>query len=669
MEIITGSSTSAILMFFCILMPFACGFTGWVFGTIGKAQKDYTLQKVEHALFYTTTTGMFIASLALIGHEGAAFTLPGMVGLGLNFTLDGMRLILCILTTFCWLCSAIFTTVDLRKTVRKTRYRLYMLMTEGAVFGVFLAADLFTLLVFFEIMGICAWVLVCHNEKPQTMHAANSYLVYAILGGLVSLMGLFLLYNALGTLEITLLAQKAANYTNKTHLYVAGALTMFTFACKSAMFPLHTWLCQSYTAAPTPTTALLSTILSKTGIFGILIITTQLFRFDIKVGTIILIFGVLTMLCGAILGVFSVDLKGTLAYSSMSQIGFILVGVGMQGILGADGGLAVWGLILHICNHSLFKLCLFLSTSTIFTCTGRTDLNLNKIRGFGRGKILLMFCFGMASLGIMGVPFWSGYISKTLLHDSIIEAIAHFAHISHYFTLFLQGIEALFLFAGGLTVVYILKLFICIFIEKNTDKGLQESYNRKNKRYCNKLSSAVYIFIGMLSPILGLTAHQTMEQIGGLGLAFTSTHEPHHVVHYFSLAALTGAFISLSIGTVLYLLVVRKFIIKNNVYRELWPKKLEIETQVYKPLLFNILPFIITLFARILSRSFEWIIAFFRKILFWNSGDGTITPMEDILFTVYEQQPKGIRGFAGSLAFSLMLFGFGMIAILLYLLF
>ena len=154
--------------------------------------------------------------------------------------------------------------------------------------------------------------------------------------------------------------------------------------------------------APAPASALLSGILTKTGIFGILVISCRMMVHEERWGAFVLVIGVITMFLGALLALFSVNFKRTLACSSVSQIGFILVGVGMLVLLGEENTLAARGTFLHMVNHSLFKLILFLVAAIIYQNTHKLDLN--DIRGFGRKKPLLMFCYLMGALGIGGIP-------------------------------------------------------------------------------------------------------------------------------------------------------------------------------------------------------------------------------------------------------------------------
>ena len=131
----------------------------------------------------------------------------------------------------------------------------------------------------------------------------------------------------------------------------------------------------------------------------------------------------------------------------MSQIGFIIVGVGMQGVLGHHNALAVRGSILHLLNHSLIKLVLFMVAAIIFMNIGK--FKLNDVKGFGRKKPALMFAAGFAILGVIGVPLWNGYVSKTLIHESIVEYIemVHGTGWAYGF----KAIEVLFIIAGGMT--------------------------------------------------------------------------------------------------------------------------------------------------------------------------------------------------------------------------
>ena len=343
----------------------------------------------------------------------------GICGMGLHFTMEGFRMVYAMVAAFMWMMTTILSREYFMHHDNRNRFYLFMLATLGATMGVFLSSDLFTTFIFFEIMSFTSYVWVAQEENAASLRAAATYLAVAVIGGLVMLMGIFILYHELGTLDMNEIFIAGQLYENKALLYGAGTCLLIGFGAKAGAFPLHIWLPKAHPVAPAPASALLSGILTKTGIFGILVISCDLFLHDSTWGGLILGIGVLTMFGGALLAVFSIDLKRTLACSSMSQIGFILVGVGMQGLLGEENALAVHGTLTHMVNHSVIKLVLFMAAGIIFMNIHALDLN--EIRGFGRKKPLLMISFLIGALTIAGIPLLGGYISKTLLHESIVE--------------------------------------------------------------------------------------------------------------------------------------------------------------------------------------------------------------------------------------------------------
>ena len=153
------------------------------------------------------------------------------------------------------------------------RYYCFWLLTQGALMGVFLAADLFTLFVFFEMMSFTSYVWVVQNETEEALRAGGTYLAVAVIGGMTLLVGLLLLQDLFGTLEISQLRAlaEALPAERRTQLYVAGGCCLVGFGAKAGMFPLHIWLPKAHPVAPAPASALLSGILTKSGVFGVLI--------------------------------------------------------------------------------------------------------------------------------------------------------------------------------------------------------------------------------------------------------------------------------------------------------------------------------------------------------------------------------------------------------------
>jgi len=582
------------------------------------------------------------------------FSIPAFCGLGLNFTLDGFRIVYCLIAAFMWAMTGLFSVQYFSHYKNKMRYHFFSVITFLATEGVFLSVDFYTLFIFFEIMSLASYTWVAYDEKRDSIKAADTYMAVAVIGGLVMLMGIFLLYSVTGTLNFNDLKYAFFDYgvaslnpSDINKLWAAGLCMLFGFFAKAGAFPLHIWLPKAHPVAPAPASALLSGILTKAGMFGVLILSCRVFLSNDTWGAIILVTGVITMLHGAVLALFSVDLKRTLACSSVSQIGFVLVGVGMSVLLGEENAMAIRGALMHMANHSLIKLCLFMAAGVVFMNVHKLDLN--DVRGFGRKKPLLMYIFLMGALGIGGMPLFNGYISKTLIHESIVEytELIETAKVFSYFSVSaLKCIEWIFLFSGGLTVAYMTKLFVCLFIEKNEDDSVQAGFNELNGKYMSFLSAAALTLSATVLPILGLLPDKTLAVMGEMSKEFLHSSELE-TVHWFSFGNIKGALISITIGALVYFVFVRLFLMskvpvnefgikeledvisgktkkqkeeaKVKRYINRWNKYLDLENAVYRPVLMKFLPFIFGVICRFLDSIVDWVVVFLRKTIYKDS--------------------------------------------------
>lgn len=548
----------------------------------------------------------------------------------LSFVYSGFQGIFGILTVFAWFAAFLFSIEYMKNDIHVIRYYIFNLLTLGATLGIFFAEDLFTLFVFFEIMSFTSFMWVAHRQTKESLYAAGTYLGIAIAGGMAILMGLFIVYDRLGTLVISDLAVKTGGLILSgdtiTSLYAAAGCMFAGFAAKAGAFPVHVWLAQSYTEAPSPETALLSAILSKTGVFGIVLITACILPFSREWGMFVLIIGVITMVLGGIRGLMSNNFKTTIAYSSMSQIGLIFVGIGMQGLYSEilsypssltgieQYHLAVDGTLLHMVNHVFVKLVLFLIAGVVLMQTG--SLELNKVRGFGRKKPFLLVTFLLAAAGIGGVPLLNGYVSKALLHESIVEYTALVGGGAAF-----KSIEYLLVFSGGLTVAYMIKLFVVLFLEKNEDARLQAEYEAK-KNYASLLSRTAIAVCALPILLIGLIPNISADKIAEYGQDFVSVlpiegleKEP---VNYFSLANLSGALVSIVIGVVVYFLIVRLLMLRKKEagYRDIFPVWLDMEKYVYRAVFYTAIPAVLGIISRILDSIVDTFVVFLRKTVY-----------------------------------------------------
>lgn len=608
--------------------------------------------------------------------------IPGFCGMGMHLRLDGFRIIYVLIAIVMWAVCGLFSLEYMRHYGNRRRYYFFFWITFLATAGVFLSADLYTTFIFFEIMSFTSYVWVAFDERKESLRAAETYLAVAVIGGLVMLMGLFLLYDMTGTLEMDGLGRAVEEVLSGNgvygsggtgRLYAAGGLLLFGFGAKAGCFPLHIWLPKAHPVAPAPASALLSGILTKAGVFGIVVVSCVMFGTDGNWGLLVAVLGFITMFLGALLALFSVNLKRTLACSSVSQIGFILTGIGMCCLLksaGQGNGLAVRGTFLHMVNHSMFKLVLFLCAGVVFM--NLHQLDLNDIRGFGRKKPALLFCFLMGALGISGIPMWSGYVSKTLLHEGIVEygemlargmgpasgsligsagGGVHPAGGIYGISAVLgapavwRAAEWLFLLTGGMTLAYMLKLFIALFVDRHPVR--QQEFDAMSSGYMNPVSRTVLCICAAVIPVFGSCPHLFMDRAADLGQGFFQGDLLGHKVPYFAAGNLKGAAITIGIGIVLYMAVVRGLLmekaesgeqaegrwdnggsssgvnsgnnsgVNSRINREVngkmcglylyryvdrWPKWLDLEELIYRPILAVALPGIFGAVFRFVDR-------------------------------------------------------------------
>ena len=586
-------------------------------------------EKAGNALIIAVTAAVLAMALSLIGGHGHAHV-AGFCGSGLSFASGSMQTIMALIAAFMWLMTALASPEYFDHARCNARYYMFYLWTLGALMGVFLAGDLMTLFIFFEIMSFTSYVWVVQNETPEAIKASETYLFVAVIGGLTMLMGIFLLYASCGTLSFDKLPQLAASMPDSRKL-VVGICILVGFGAKAGMFPLHIWLPKAHPVAPAPASALLSGILTKSGIFGVVVLSFHVLdSFGHTWGNLLLVPAVITMVLGAVLAVFSTDLKRTLACSSMSQIGFILTGIAMACLLGEHGGIAAYGTMLHMLNHSLIKLTLFVAAGVVYFNVH--SLNLNDVRGFGRDKPLLMVSFLMGACSIAGIPGFSGYISKTLIHESIVEYIHELAHHGAN-VLPYQIAEWLFLFSGGLTFAYMARLFYIIFIAKKP-----HHQHQKEGKYMGGLTALVLIVGGALMPVLGLTAHSTMDKIAEYAVHFFNRHAMDHAVHYFAWINLKGAVISITVGIVVFALVGMMWLTKRKngeeEYINVWPAKLDLDDYAYRPALKG-LAFVGAVAARTVE-TLAAILVMGPVNLIFKGAEKEVIPPEDEEFSKYD---------------------------------
>jgi hydrogenase-4 component B len=403
----------------------------------------------------------YIGLEGVFGGESVFYKMPLEGPFAPSFKADPLTAIFVLLATFLWFVVSIYTPKYMKHEGKIKQFQICTLLTQTAVLGVFLAGDLLTMLLFFELMTISSYFWVVHRWNKNAIRAGYFYLFYSITGGLLIALGIVMLGSATDVLPAVGVSLETV--LNSKNLNLSILLTLAGFGIKAGMAPLHLWLPHAHSAAPTPGSALLSGLLIKVGAYGIIRLGQLVgwggvsLAYVSWLGPALTIIGIITMLVGVMAALLQSDAKRLLAYHSVSQMGYILLGLGLGLYLGKDGGLGLLGAVYHIINHGLFKVALFLGIGVIYINTRET--NLYKLGGLWRRFPITALLMLIAVLGITGAPGLNGYASKTLIH----HAVSQVADSRSIWTLLLEG---LFLIVGVGTAASFSKLYYLIFFAK-----------------------------------------------------------------------------------------------------------------------------------------------------------------------------------------------------------
>lgn len=575
--------------------------------------------------------------------------LPLSSHMGIGFATNSFALLYAPIACGAWLVSIVISKDYFSKDkALLNRYYAAIFLALSGTMGVFFAWNLFTLVFFFEIMSLSSYLWVLHKQDQDAIDASNIYLSFGIAGGLCILYGIFALTPYSQSLEIATLSLDFA----EVDLVWPCFFLLLGFGAKAGLFFIHDWMPTSYTASPAPATGLLSGILSKCGVYGILVFMLNIIPLDYGFAKFLMVISVFNMLIGGVAALLSGNLKRTLAFSSVSQMGFIFWGIAYTNMLGYHNTVAAYGTLFHMINHSLIKVLLF-SLSGLVLCQAKT-LELDDLRGFGRGKPWFQGLFLVGASATAGIPLCSGYVSKTLLHESVVEFMYCYPTLAmQHFYLY----EWAFLLAGGLTTAYMLKLYFCFFREKG-DKEWQKT-PLASKKTMIALSAVAGILL-----ILGLTPNISFGFFGEYTSDFFGIH-PEETIDYFSWTNLKGSLTSLLLGAVIFMAYYSySTSVESSMYQEkIKPTENFIE-KLYLPAI-GICSLVLSVLLRLFDVALE---AVAQRVS--QRGFKALEIPETFFYgedNVAEKKNAEVH-ISQSLAFSLLMFGIGFIFTIVYLL-
>ena len=329
---------------------------------------------------------------------------PQMVPFELCFEVDGLSIIIASIGFLLWLAVSIYSISYIKTDLG--RYYFLLLILLGAVQGTVLAKDLINFYVFLEIMTVTTYFLIIHKRSTLALQAGYKYILMNLIGAFLILLSIILVY--VDTSNYGLTGFSESNSFVPPILFLVGCFI------KAGAVPLHTWLPDAHPAAPSPVSAFLSGIVIKIGAYGIIRFIFPIFNFDLYINNfrvplsmLIIYIAVASMLIGVLLALVQTDIKRLLAYHSVSQMGYILLGIGLGTRLGLAGGL------YHLVNHAVFKGLLFLCMGAVIYSTGTS--NLDNLGGLWKKMPITTSTCIIAALAISGIPPFNGFASKTVL--------------------------------------------------------------------------------------------------------------------------------------------------------------------------------------------------------------------------------------------------------------
>ena len=405
---------------------------------------------------------------------------------GIEYVLDYLNAYILLIISFIAFIVALYAKKSIHKEIDEYKitifYSVYMLFVTGLM-GIVLTGDLFNLYVFIEISSLSAYTLVAVGRKREALIASYNYLILGTIAATFILIGIGYLYMMTGTLNIADLRLKLVAHYGSNVIVTAFAFFTVGISLKLALFPLHIWLPNAYTNAPSVVSTIMAATSTKVGAYILLRTMFTIFtvEFDlniIPVTKILLFLSSIAIIVGSVMAISQTNIKRMLAYSSVGQIGYIVLGAALI------NEIAMTGSLIHILNHALMKGTLFLVVGMVVYKTGIE--NINELKGMGKKMPYSMAAFTIASLSMIGVPLTVGFVSKWYISIGAINADRWY-------------LVLVILFSSLLTTIYFWRIIENIYFKKAD----LESQNVDNSIEPIKQDDAP---LGMLLPTLLLAA-------------------------------------------------------------------------------------------------------------------------------------------------------------------
>ena len=420
--------------------------------------------------------------------------------LDLYFHVDGLGRLFALIVNVVWVLAGFYSFEYMKHEQEESRFFGFYLMVHGVLHGLVFSGGMVTFYLFYELMTLLSVPLILHSRTKDAIKGGLKYLFYSLFGAYLVFFGLFFLNRFAGSLRFLPGGNLdfSAVAGNEALMLVVAFSMILGFSVKAGMFPLHAWLPTAHPVAPAPASAVMSGIIVKMGVLGMIRVVFYLIGGDFLRGTWVqtawMTLSLVTVFMGSMLAYREKILKKRLAYSTVSQASYILFGLSLL------QPAAMTGALLHVAFHAVIKACLFLSAGAIIYKTHKT--NVEELRGIGKEMPAAIWCYTFASAALIGIPPASGFISKWYLATGALNSgIEPFSWLG----------PVVLLISALLTAGYLLPVTINGFLP-----GADYDYGSLEKKEPNLTMLLPLLILAALAIVLGLFPNPLTDWITDL---------------------------------------------------------------------------------------------------------------------------------------------------------
>lgn len=460
--------------------------------------------KSRKSLVLTTGTGLIVTvflSLTVVLGENMQIELFSLgKNMNLYFQVDSLGRLFALVVTVVWVLAGFYAFEYMKHEKEEKRYFGFYLIVFGVLLALDFAGSMLTYYLFYEMMTLLSVPLILHSKSKEAIMGSLKYLFYSLFGAYMVLFGIYFLNKYASTLNFS--AGGALNMEiaagNEGILLVAAFCMIIGFSVKAGMFPLHGWLPTAHPVAPAPASAVMSGIIVKMGVLGVIRVVYFMFGTKFLQGTWVqsvwLILALITVFLGSMMAYREKVFKKRLAYSTVSQASYILFGLAL---LQPE---AFTGSLLHVIFHAVIKSTLFMCVGAIIYKTGKTSVD--ELRGIGKEMPRTIWCYTFASLALIGIPPASGFISKWYLAiGSLKSGISTFSWLG----------PVILLVSALLTAGYLLPVTIQSFLP-----GSDYDYGKMEKKEPVKMMLVPIAILAVLTIAFGVFPNPLTDYISSI---------------------------------------------------------------------------------------------------------------------------------------------------------